>query len=72
MLTVNTKHVKKLRINFMEKKELSRHPYISYQQAQKIVDYRTKHGSYRQIEDVKRSKAFTEEEFTRLKPYLKL
>lgn len=68
---IDKEKVEKLSINFSNTKELASHIYISYQQAKKIVDYRTKNGSYRSIEQLLEYDILPKNEFDKVKYYLK-
>ena len=51
-------------------KILVRHPYISYDLAKIIINYRRLHGDINGIEDLKKIKAIDDSTLLRLKPYL--
>lgn len=61
---------KKLNINNAEFKALNNHPYISYKQAQVIVDIRERKGNIESINRLSLLDEFTEKDLARLKPYL--
>lgn len=67
-LTLDGK-TEKLNINSAELEELKNHPYISYTIANSIVKMRAQ-NSFKNIEDIKRSKLIDEEYFEKIKPYL--
>jgi competence protein ComEA len=50
--------------------QLKAHPYIRYHLANAIVQYRTQHGAYRTIEDVKKIMIVDEQIFAKMAPYL--
>lgn len=52
-------------------KHLSSHPYISYELAKVILNYRRQHGDFQTGEDLLKIKAIDASTFLRLKPYLK-
>lgn len=60
-----------LDINSDSAKVLSYHPYISYDLAWIIINYRKQHGDIKSIDDFKKIKALDEETFAQLEPYLK-
>ncbi|WP_420317598.1 ComEA family DNA-binding protein [Ekhidna sp.] len=62
--------VVQLNINNDSIKYLARHPYISYDLAQVIVNYRKEHGDINSADDLLKIKALDERTFMRLKPYL--
>jgi len=70
-LTVNGA-VKKLNINTATKDELKLHPYIRWNLANAIVEYRNQHGAYTNLTDLKRIALVDETTFLRIAPYLEL
>jgi DNA uptake protein ComE-like DNA-binding protein len=46
------------------------HPYIKWNLANAIVEYRNQHGNYASADDLKKISMITEEIFTKLKPYI--
>jgi competence ComEA-like helix-hairpin-helix protein len=71
-LTVNAKLVRKININTVTKDELKLHPYIRWQLAAMIIDYRNQHGPFATIDDLKKMQQITEEVFSKIVPYLYL
>jgi competence protein ComEA len=59
-------------INIATVDELKVHPYISSSLARLIVGYRKQHGRYNSVEDLRNIKILKEEDFVKLKPYLKV
>ena len=57
-------------INSDSIKHLARHPYISYDLARIIINYRKEHGDIQTADDLKKIKAIDEHTFLRLRPYL--
>lgn len=62
--------VKPIEINTDSIKILAKHPYISYDLARTIINYRKFHGNINAPEDLKKIKSVDERTFLRLKPYL--
>ncbi|WP_370090209.1 ComEA family DNA-binding protein [Ekhidna sp.] len=62
--------VSKIDINSDSLKVLANHPYISYDLAKIIINYRREHGDIETADDLKKIKALDERTFLRLKPYL--
>lgn len=58
---------RKLKIN--ELNEI-KHPFLRYNQAKAIVAYRSQHGNYRSVEDLKQIKVLDEETIRKIEPYL--
>ncbi len=71
-ITVDIQKVKLLDLNTVTLDELKKHPYIKYNIANLIVNYRKQHGNYRTVEDIKKLNLMNEELFTKLAPYLKV
>ncbi|MEO9482514.1 MAG: helix-hairpin-helix domain-containing protein [Ekhidna sp.] len=59
-----------ININSDSIKLLARHPYISYDLAHIIINFRREHGDIQSAEDLKKIKAIDEHTFLRIKPYL--
>jgi len=65
-------NVKKININFAGVDELKRHPYCKYENARKIVDYRSKKGFIQSVEHLMSDSVVDSITFIRLSPYLKI
>lgn len=61
---------KKLKINTLELEQLSKHPYISFQEAKVLIAFRKQHGPYSNPQDILKIKIFKEEWVMKLAPYL--
>jgi competence protein ComEA len=64
--------LKTININTADFASLIRHPYLDRNQVNSILQMRERHGPYKAIEDVKRSALISEEDFSRLAPYLRV
>lgn len=64
--------VKKLNVNTATKEELKIHPYIKWNLANAIVEYRNQHGSFKSLEELKNIVLIDEAAFDKLKHYLSL
>lgn len=62
--------LKKININSATLDELKAHPYIRYQLANLIVQYKTQHGPYKRIDDIKKIMVVDDETFNKIAPYL--
>jgi competence protein ComEA len=62
--------VKKININTLTKDELKTHPYIRWNLANAIVEYRNQHGKFLNIESIKNIAAINEDVFRKIAPYL--
>lgn len=61
---------KKIDLNTIDIRELSRHPYISYDLAKTIVSHRKTYGPFSSIEDLKEVYRMDDNIFVRLLPYV--
>jgi competence protein ComEA len=61
---------RKLKINKATPEELKSHPYIRWNLAKSIVNYRLKHGPFKSIEELKSLELIDEEFIKRIKPYV--
>ena len=62
--------IRKININTATVDELKAHPYIRWSLANPIVAYRTEHGPFSKVEDIKKVMAVTEEVYNKIAPYL--
>ncbi|WP_066830096.1 ComEA family DNA-binding protein [Rufibacter ruber] len=62
--------VQKINLNTATFDELRAHPYIGYSLARSIVNYRTQHGPYPSVEELRKIKVLKEEQFQKMQPYL--
>lgn len=61
---------KKIAINQADEKGLSAHPYISFQQAKLIIQYRNNHGFFASLEDLQKIYALDAAFINKVNPYL--
>jgi len=71
-LKLDNPAVKKININTATVDEMKAHPYIKYSLANPIVSYRTEHGPFSKVEDIKKVMAVTEDTYKKIAPYLSL
>ncbi|MFZ1527298.1 MAG: helix-hairpin-helix domain-containing protein [Ferruginibacter sp.] len=69
-LFVNPGDVKKININTATVDELKTHPYIRYNLANVIVNFRKQHGNFLKTEDIKKIMILDDETYLKLQPYL--
>ena len=69
-LIVGSKAIKKININSASLEEMKSHPYIRYQIANAIFQYRQQHGSFNSIEEMKKIMLVTDEFYNKTSPYL--
>jgi competence protein ComEA len=62
--------LKKININTADLKTLQQHPYVKYNLANLIVNYRDQHGYYKSVEDIKKLNLMNDEIYNKLVPYL--
>ena len=56
--------------NTTDEKTLASHPYLKSKLARVIIAYRQQHGSFQQVDDLKKISILTEQTFEKIKPYL--
>jgi competence ComEA-like helix-hairpin-helix protein len=62
--------VKKLDVNTATKDELKAHPYIKWNLANAIVEYRNQHGAFKSLDDLKNISVIDEATFEKIVHYL--
>jgi len=69
-LKLENTSIRKININTATVDELKAHPYIKWSIANPIVAYRTEHGPFGKVEDIKKVMAVTDEIYSKTAPYL--
>jgi DNA uptake protein ComE-like DNA-binding protein len=69
MVSIDTTKIRKLDINFADMRELSKHPYIQKNLADKIIKFRTTYGSIHELSILRENMILNIDEYNRLKPY---
>ena len=69
-IIIDPKMIKKIKINLADAYILSGFPYIPRREAYQIVNYRSQHGNFRSIEDLKNIKSLDETFIQKIEPYL--
>lgn len=64
--------LKKININTCTVDELKAHPYIKWSIANPIIAYRSEHGLFQRLEDIKKIAVVTDELYNKIAPYLSL
>lgn len=64
--------IKKLNVNTATKDELKTHPYIKWNLANAIVEYRNQHGAFKSLDDLKNIAVIDAATFEKIIPYLTL
>jgi len=71
-ITIDKSKLEKINVNFAEVSELGRHPYISWEIAKQIIEYRNNNGAYKNIEDIKIRNNISDKIFKTIAPYIKV
>ncbi|MFT3910050.1 MAG: helix-hairpin-helix domain-containing protein [Ferruginibacter sp.] len=69
-LQVSGENIRKININNASLDELKEHPYIRYQLANAIIQFRTQHGNFSSVDDIKKIMLVTGDVFGKVAPYL--
>ena len=69
-LSINTAAVKHFNINTATVDEMKLHPYIRYNIANAIVQYRSQHGNFASVAAIKNIMLVTDDIFNKAAPYL--
>jgi competence protein ComEA len=69
-LEVNPNAIRKINVNQADFDQLKSHPYIGYNIALSLINYRTKHGNYGQLSDIKNSLLINDKNYFKISHYL--
>ncbi len=69
-LKIDNSKIKKININTADANTLKLHPYIKWNLANAIVQYRAQHGNYKSVDDLKQIAIITPEIFQKISYYL--
>nr|WP_294858191.1 helix-hairpin-helix domain-containing protein [uncultured Fluviicola sp.] len=69
-IRIDPENIRKMNINTASTKELSLHPYISWNLANSLVKLRSQNGFYKELREIKKSVLMTDELYEKLKYYL--
>jgi len=69
-LQCNNAAVKQLNINTADANTLKQHPYIRWNLANVIVQYRSQHGNFKSVDDLQQIAVITPEIFEKVKAYI--
>lgn len=67
---LGTPQIHKMNVNKLSLNQLKQHPYLSFYQAQAIIDYRRLKGPLKSLDDLRLHKDFSPEAIERLRPYV--
>ena len=70
LLKISEDNVKKLNINTAKEEELKAHPYIRWQLAKVITEYKKQHGDFKTLKDLRKIMTIDEETYNKISPYL--
>ena len=70
--TVHAEEIKKISLNTASKDQLRSHPYINWNLANAIIEYKNQHGNYKSIEELKKIAIMNDEVYNKISPYLTL
>jgi DNA uptake protein ComE-like DNA-binding protein len=68
-IKVNTGLIRRFNINTFTFEEIRHHPYLTYKQMNAIIQYRTQHGLYKSIDDLRKIAILNEEIIRKIEPY---
>ncbi len=69
-LTLKKPSIATININTATKKELNKHPYFKWKQANAIVKYRKQHGAFTSVKDLSKIKVISQDVLEKVSPYL--
>ncbi len=70
-VVIKTDHINKLRINYLDFRELIQHPYLNFDQVKSLVNHRDRKGFIRNAEELQQLQHFSPTDLERLLPYLR-
>ncbi|MEO8415402.1 MAG: helix-hairpin-helix domain-containing protein [Ginsengibacter sp.] len=71
-LVISGNPVRKININAASVDEMKAHPYLRYNVANAIFQYRQQHGNFSSVEEIKKIMLVTEDIYSRVIPYLSI
>lgn len=71
-LLVDLGLMQKINVNEVTAEQLSKHPYLTSAQAKSLIAYRTMHGNFKQVEDIKKSALIDQKTYEKAKDYLRV
>lgn len=71
-LALQTSGLHKWNINTATIDQLKTHPYLRFELARAIVQYRLQHGNFQQVEDIQKIMTITPAVFNKIAPYLEV
>ena len=71
-VNVDITQIKKININSASFEELRKQPYIGYNTANAIINFKKQHGNYKSIEDLKKIKSIDDKTFDKISHYISI
>ncbi len=71
-LKIDGNNIRQININTATNDELKAHPYIRWQLANVITEYKKQHGNFKVLEDLKKIMIIDAETYSKISPYLTL
>jgi competence ComEA-like helix-hairpin-helix protein len=69
-IDIDASRIKKIFINTVDFEQLRRFPYLSYKQANAVIQYRAQHGDYKSMEDMRPIAILNEDILRKIAPYI--
>jgi DNA uptake protein ComE-like DNA-binding protein len=69
-IRVDAARIKRLNVNTIEFEALRHFPYLSYKQANAVIQYRVQHGNYRSLNDMRDIALLNDEILSKIAPYI--
>ena len=69
-LILGSNNFKQININIASIDEMKMHPYLRYNLANAIFQYRQQHGNFNSVEEIKKIMLVTETAYIKISPYL--
>ena len=69
-IMLQSEDIARLSVNTASVDELAGHPYISYNLARQMVNYRKHHGQYKNVDDIRKLYLVDDDIFKKISPYL--
>jgi competence protein ComEA len=68
-ISIDKSVINTININTCTAKQL-KHPYLTWNQVNAIINYRTAHGAYQSVDDIKNTGVINEDVYAQISPYL--
>lgn len=69
-INIDASKISKLNINTISMDQLKKHLYLKFNKAKLIIAYRDQHGKFHNVNELKNSKALTDDDINKILPYL--